>query len=298
VRDFAALDPSFLSKGRNDRMHPILFELAHHGASRTIGSYGVFVALGVAIAGYGAVRTSIREGMDVGATFVLLAAIAAAGFSGAWITFGVVELARTGTLDAIRSGGGLVFFGAPIGGTLCALWLGPRLGLDVARLADGSVPFLALGHALGRVGCLLGGCCYGGAFDGPWAIVYTHPLAPAAHPAIARHPTQLYEALALFAIAIAFALAGRIGRAGTRAALYAATYCALRFVVELSRGDAIRGVWGAGLSTSQAISLAGLALALSVLALRTTALKTTALKTTASRAGAPRSRGAGSGSGA
>lgn len=269
-------------------MHPILFDLAHHGAHRTIGSYGVLVALGVAIAGYGAVRTAIRERMDVGATFVLLAAIAAAGFSGAWITFGAVELARTGTFDAIRGGGGLVFFGAPIGGTLCALWLGPRLGLDAARLADGSVPFLALGHALGRVGCLLGGCCYGGAFDGPWAIVYTHPLAPAAHPAIARHPTQLYEALALFAIATVFALAGRSGRAGTRAGLYAATYCALRFVVELFRGDAIRGVWGAGLSTSQAISVAGLALALSVLALRTTA----------SRVAAPRSRGAGSGSGA
>jgi phosphatidylglycerol:prolipoprotein diacylglycerol transferase len=233
-------------------MHPVLVELP--GGTRAIGSYGLLVLLGIAVAGGLAVRATARARLDVGAAFAVLALAVAGGLAGSWLTFALVELVRTGSLDAVARGGGLVFFGAVPGG-LVAAWAGGRwLRLDVVRVLDLAAPGLAAGHALGRMGCFLGGCCFGKAFDGPWSVLYVHPLAPAAHPSVPRHPTPLYEAAGLLGIALvlAFLPLRRVG-VGARAALLLALYAVLRVATELTRGDAVRGVL-AGVSTSQAIA--------------------------------------------
>jgi len=242
-------------------MHPIVGVLEFGGVSRPIGSYGVCVALGIALTGWVVVRATSRDGLDVGAAFAGLAMVVGLGFATAWLTFGVIDFANTGSLERVLEGGGLVFFGSVPGGAL-GLWITQRwLGLPVIRVLEGSLPGLAAGHAVGRFGCFLGGCCFGRPFDGPWAVSYTHPLAPASLPAgVFRHPAPLYEAAGLLILGAVFALSpkGKMG-SGRRLAAYVAAYCVLRFGVEMIRGDLIRGVF-VGLSTSQWVAASGLAL--------------------------------------
>lgn len=243
-------------------MHPILIDLG----ARSIGSYGVMVALGVAVSGFAAVRAAHRARLDVGLTLAALACVVAGGFAGAWIAFGLVEVARTGSLSWLAHGGGAVFFGAVPGGALAAAAAGRWLRLDWLRVLDLSVPGLAAGHALGRIGCLLGGCCYGRPGGGAWAVLYTHPIAPGAHPSVPRHPAPLYEAVGLLALGAAFALIPpRRAGDGSRALAYLAAYAALRVAVEAFRGDAIRGVW-LGASTSQIVAVVALLGAAALLA--------------------------------
>ncbi len=243
-------------------MHPLVGVLEVGGVSRPIGFYGVCAALGIAIAGGLVIRATHRARLDVGAAFAGLALVVGLGFASAWTTFGALDLATIGSLERILAGGGLVFFGAVPGGAL-GLYVTKRwLNLDVVRVLESALPGLAAGHAVGRFGCFLGGCCYGRPFDGAWAITYTHPLAPASIPAgVWRHPTPLYEAAGLLALGFVFALSP-IGQAGSgrRLTAYVAAYCVLRFGVETLRGDLVRGVF-AGLSTSQWIAALGLVLA-------------------------------------
>lgn len=245
-------------------MHPLLGVLELGGVSRPIGSYGVFVALGILVAGTLAERAAEAHEVDAGRAIAAIAAVIGLGFASAWLTFLIVDVARTGTLGALAHGGGLVAFGAVPGAAL-ATWGGQRLlHIPSIPILARALPGIAAGHALGRVGCFLGGCCYGAPFDGPWSVVYADPLAPAALvPGIARHPSPLYEALGLVAIGLAFALVpARPGSAARRIAAYVAAYCVLRFAVELTRGDAVRGVFTGGWSTSMALALAALAAAL------------------------------------
>lgn len=242
-------------------MSPIVYELTIAGVSRPIGGYGLAVAIGMLVSGLVATRAAQRARLDVGAVIACCGYAVAGGLAGAWLTFIAVEWARTGTpMTALRSGGGLVFYGAVPGGATAA-WLGARyLGVPFARVLDLSVPGIAAGHAIGRIGCFLGGCCYGTEHHGLLSVVFTHPLAPASHPPIPRHPVQLYESAGLVALGLVFAMTP-VGHArGDRALAYVVGYGALRFAVEALRGDGIRGVWGP-LSTSQGISILAMAAA-------------------------------------
>jgi len=128
------------------------------------------------------------------------------------------------------------------------------------EVRDEVAPTTLAAHAIGRLGCFFGGCCYGRPFDGPWAIVYERSLVGAA--AVPRHPSPIYESIGLLGLGLAFALVPpRRPGSGHRAALWLGGYCALRAVLELFRGDAVRGVFG-GVSTSQWLALLGLAVAL------------------------------------
>ncbi|MEC7524585.1 MAG: prolipoprotein diacylglyceryl transferase family protein [Myxococcota bacterium] len=239
-------------------MHPFLGEIELGGVSRTVGTYGALLAAAIFVTGAMVVRAAGRDRQDLGLVMAALACTVGGGFVGAWLLHAGVEWVRTGTPSA----SGIVFFGAVPGGALGMLAAGRWLGLDVVRILELSLPGLGVGHALGRLGCFFGGCCYGRPFDGAWAITYSHPFAPGAHPPVPRHPTPLYEAGGLLVLALVFALwpATRPG-SGRRAAAYLAGYCALRGLVELTRGDAIRGVW-AGVSTSTLAAAVGLAAAL------------------------------------
>ena len=249
-------------------MHPYLGVLRFGEIERPIGTYGALVALGVLVAGFMAVRAASRDRRDIGLTFAALGCTVAGAFLGAWLTFGVVEWIRTGSPAAAWEGGGVVFFGAVPGGAAAMLLAGRWLRLDVVRVLDLSIPGLAIGHAFGRLGCFAGGCCFGRPFDGPWAVLATDPLAPAAHPAVPRHPSALYEAGGLLLLGLVFALvpARRPGD-GARGLAYLGAYAGLRFLVELTRGDAVRGL-ALGLSTSQLIAIVALVLVFAFFASR------------------------------
>jgi phosphatidylglycerol:prolipoprotein diacylglycerol transferase len=238
-------------------MLPIVGSFELFGFERPIGGYGLAVALGVLVTGTLVGRVAYRSKLDVGAVIATLGYTTGAAFGGSFLLFLIVEALRTGDPGAGLRTGGLVFYGAVPTGALVS-WIAARgFQLPYLRILDLCAPAIAAGHALGRLGCFLGGCCFGAEWHGPWAVTFTHAMAPAAHPMVPRHPTQLYEAAGLMVLAFVFALAPvrRVGD-GRRILAYAMSYAVLRFFVETMRGDAVRGIAWNALSTSQIVSIA------------------------------------------
>jgi phosphatidylglycerol---prolipoprotein diacylglyceryl transferase len=134
-----------------------------------------------------------------------------------------------------------------LGGIVCG-WLAVELAkrqLGVRR-STGDLFALALpaGEAVGRIGCLLNGCCYGAPCTWPWAV-YQHGAW--------RHPTQIYSALAaLLILALLLALRKRLWREGDLFWLYLLAYGLSRFGIEFLR---FRDHLYAGLSLAQWFSL-------------------------------------------
>src|SRR4029079_16672387 len=155
-----------------------------------------------------------------------------------------------------RSGG--VFYGGLIGATLVAFWYIRRHALPLWTTCDMFAPGIALGHVIGRLGCLAAGCCYGLPTNKPWGITFTDPFAAlnVGTPLnIPLHPTQLYEAGAELLILMFLLTTERKGRAypGRTFWGYMLLYAISRFIIEFYRGDE-RGMI-MGWSTSQFISL-------------------------------------------
>jgi phosphatidylglycerol:prolipoprotein diacylglycerol transferase len=169
-------------------------------------------------------------------------------------------------LSLVRAGG--VFYGGVIAALIVALVLVRRYGITIWTAADLFAPGIALGHVIGRLGCLLAGCCYGRPTSVPWAITFTNPVAATnvGTPLdVPLHPTQLYDAGAELIILFVLLATERRGRpfAGRTFWLYMLLYGASRFVIEFYRGDD-RGMI-AGLSTSQFVSALIVPLALLML---------------------------------
>src|ERR1700752_4042397 len=78
-------------------------------------------------------------------------------------------------LSLARSGG--VFYGGLILAVSVALWYIRRIGLPLWTTCDVFAPGIALGHVVGRLGCLFAGCCYGKPTAMPWGITFTDPFA-------------------------------------------------------------------------------------------------------------------------
>src|SRR5881628_805664 len=159
-------------------------------------------------------------------------------------------------LTLARSGG--VFYGGLILAVLVALWYIRRAGLPLWTTCDVFAPGIALGHVIGRFGCLFAGCCYGKPTTKPWGITFTNPFAAAnvgTPLGVPLHPTQLYEAGAEFLILVLLLATERKGRpfAGRTFWLYMLLYAISRFIIEFYRGDD-RGTVGI-FSTSQFISI-------------------------------------------
>jgi phosphatidylglycerol---prolipoprotein diacylglyceryl transferase len=136
-------------------------------------------------------------------------------------------------LGNLFSGSGLTWYGGAIGGAIAVcLWARWRGFLNLTLL-DVAAPALALGYAIGRVGCQLSGDGdYGKAWDGPWAMSYPDGTVPTTEEV---HPTPVYEALAMGIGAwILWRLRDRV-RAGVLFALYLLYAGAERFLVEFLR---------------------------------------------------------------
>jgi phosphatidylglycerol:prolipoprotein diacylglycerol transferase len=126
--------------------------------------------------------------------------------------------------------------------------------------ADVLAPGLAVGQAVGRLGCFAAGCCFGRPTTVPWAVTFRDPYATRAVGTpldVALHPTQLYEsAAALLLFLLLLWLSKRKRFHGQIALVYLFVYAAARFVIEFYRGDPSRGtVLGGWVSTSQFVAL-------------------------------------------
>jgi phosphatidylglycerol---prolipoprotein diacylglyceryl transferase len=238
-------------------MHPILLELG----PLTVYTYGLLLAaaylLGLKLA---MVRAEAR-GLDHARVMDLGIYIIISALVGAKLLLVVTDYKSffgdpRELLTLARSGG--VFYGGLILAVAVALWYIRKVGLPLWTTCDVFAPGIALGHVIGRLGCLFAGCCYGKPTTVPWAITFTNPDAfanvgtPLNQP---LHPTQLYEAGAELLILLLLLVTEKKGRpfAGRTFWLYMFLYAVSRFVIEFFRGDA-RGNVGI-FSTSQFISL-------------------------------------------
>jgi phosphatidylglycerol:prolipoprotein diacylglycerol transferase len=233
-------------------VHPELVRLHYLGIDRVIYSYGAMIVLGVAVGIAVGVARAPRFGVARFDELAVGLLGVVGGLVGAALLFDVVQWRAVLADPTILTRPGLVFYGGLVGGAFAAWRYCRAYGVSLLDAADAGAPGLALGHAVGRVGCFLGGCCYGRVVDAKFPLAVQ--LAGAW-----RHPVQLYEAAGLVVLAVVTALLPR-RRRGAVLLSYVAGYALLRLVVEHWRGDDLeRGVVAHTVSTSQLIALVVLA---------------------------------------
>jgi phosphatidylglycerol:prolipoprotein diacylglycerol transferase len=165
--------------------------------------------------------------------------------------------------------GGLVFYGGLIGGIIGAVAYLRRAGAPIIPVGDLVLPYLALSHAIGRVGCFLNGCCWGSLTNLPWGVCYPKSfwgaynqhiheklITKAATHSLPVHPTQLYESIGLVIIFLVLRLTyRRTQRTGLIVSLYPLLYGLLRYFNEYFRGDSNRPFFELTVSQMVAVGL-------------------------------------------
>lgn len=239
-------------------MHPILIDLGFW----QIPSYGVLLAIGVVVGLWRARVRAVKGGLDgdrivdFGLWLVIWALL------GSKLLLVLVELPRyikhPGEIVMLFRAGG-VFLGGFIAAIIAAGVLIRKYDLPALKAFDALTPSISLGQAIGRLGCLAAGCCWGGHCDLPWAITYTDPRAAEALGTplgVTVHPFPLYAVLANLGIYGILAWMYQLKlKPGRVFAAYLILYGGARFLLEETRGDAIRGfVFDGALSTSQLIT--------------------------------------------
>lgn len=149
--------------------------------------------------------------------------------------------------------GGSVFYGGLLGGLVAGGISAKVQRLPADIVTDCAAPSIALFHGFARIGCFMGGCCYG--IEWEYGVTFTKALVKSAN-GVPRVPVQLFEAAFEFALfALLFILLMKTNRfRGKLLALYLLCYSVGRFFLEFLRGDDYRGFLF-GLSTSQIISI-------------------------------------------
>ena len=238
-------------------MHPILFEIN----GWPIYSYGVLLAAAYLAALQLAVVRARRRGldgtkiMDLG-IYLIIAALVGAKLLYLIVDFDHFRNQPKDLFSLFRVGG--VFYGGLIFALIAAIFLVRRYQLRIWTVADLFAPGIALGHVIGRLGCLFAGCCYGIPTSRPWGITFTDQAAAlnSGTPlGVPLHPTQLYDAGAELLIMVLLLVTERRGKTfeGRTFWLYMLLYAISRYIVEMFRGDE-RGIL-MGMATSQFISV-------------------------------------------
>ncbi|MEK6885951.1 MAG: prolipoprotein diacylglyceryl transferase [Nanoarchaeota archaeon] len=203
-----------------------------------------FVILGTIIGAYvyylGTKKAKINSKINSEDLFFLIIGAFLGGILGAkipiWILNWNTILLASGTDKLLLIIGGRTIVGAIIGGFLGVEITKRCLGI---KISTGNVfaPALAIGVAIGRIGCYVLGCCYGKITDVPWAIYSFGAL---------RHPTQIYE---IIFHSIAFIIMWKkLSKEGdkmkpyTLFPAYILAYAVFRFFMEFIRGDTVPGI--------------------------------------------------------
>jgi len=222
----------------------------------TLQTFGLMFALAFIAAGT-LIAVRLREiGKPVDWAYEIGFSALVGGIVGSRVYFVVqnYDSVKDDLLGNLFSGSGLVWYGGALGGALAVLLWAWYRGFLSLTLLDLTAPALALGYAVGRVGCQLSGDGdYGKAWDGPWAMAYPDGTVPTTEEV---HPTPVYESLAMgFGAWLLWQLRDRF-RTGILFALYLVYAGAERFLVEfLRRNDDV----ALGLTTAQWESLAMIA---------------------------------------
>lgn len=209
-------------------MDPIAF----HIGSKPIYWYGIMVALGFLAAVTHWNLLGKKEGRPRGFGSDFGFVVMFSGIIGGRLAYIIAHWREyfSEPMEILRlDHGGLIYYGGFIGGCIAVVVFARMYKESVTSLLDFAITAIPLGHALGRIGCFINGCCYGAPGNWPWCV-YTVGAV--------RHPVQLYETafnLALYAFLLWYY--PRKKKDGTVLALYLMFYSEWRFVIEFLRGD-------------------------------------------------------------
>jgi len=244
-------------------MRPVLFTLGDVG----IPSFWVTALLGFVLA-FLVVRSDLRRrgyGVDLAYDMILYA------YVGGWVGARLFliptawDIFTRDPIGFLLSGSGWVWYGGIIGGAIAMVVLARDRGLAFMELADVAAPALAIGLAMGRIGCQLAGDGdYGVPTSLPWGMSYPDGVVPTTERV---HPAPLYEMTACFAIfAYLWRRRWQSPPAGDLFARYLILSGVTRFLIELVRRNP---AWLVGLTTAQWISLAMMGIGFYLLRQRT-----------------------------
>jgi len=209
-------------------MYPTFF----HIGDFEITSFGVLVAIGALVGLWLFSRELTRSGLPASASDAAMAGVFG-GLLGAKLLWVAEHLGDEPFRDLLFSRGGMSWFGGLAGGVGTALIVMWRLRVPIVAALAAATPALAIGHAIGRIGCFLVGDDYGRPSDLPWAVAFLRGLPTTDVPV---HPTQLYEA---FALAVVAWLLIRVRRRRVPDAIVLGRYLVLagsiRFAIEFIR---------------------------------------------------------------
>lgn len=152
--------------------------------------------------------------------------------------------------------GGYVFYGGLIGALIAYNYYCKGMHYSFLRFSNIIAPSIPLVHAFGRIGCFMGGCCYGIHYDGPLSVTFPKNEFVESLGTEPRFPVQLLEAainFLLFLVLFTYAKK-KVRKDGCMLGIYFICYAIIRFSLEFLRGDVERGILF-GVSTSQWISL-------------------------------------------
>lgn len=237
-------------------MYPLLLKLG----PISIHTYGLMVALG-----FFAALSVVRElapasGLDPERSADTAFWLLVVGFIGARALFVITRFEdfAPDPLSVFKIWeGGLVFFGGPLVAIPWSIWWFKRNKISFWKSIDIYLPALTIAHAMGRLGCLAAGCCYGRPTDLPWGIHLHSELVEPSFRGVSLHPVQLYESAALIVFFLGLlVLHKRRKFDGQVGVTYLLAYPFIRSFIETFRGDSVRGfVIDGMLSTSQFISI-------------------------------------------
>lgn len=242
-------------------MFPRLFHIGNF----SLPTYGFLVALGVLVGLWISVRNSEKQGIDPEKAWNLGILVVLAGIVGAkvllivndwsYYTSNPREIFSLGTLQA-----GGVFSGGLIAALATAIWYIRGNRMPALATCDAFAPGLAMGHAIGRVGCFAAGCCYGKETHALWGVIFNNPLAHAwvgTPLGVPLEPTQLFEsAVELANFFILTWLLAKKKFDGQVIGAYLFLYGIARFFLEFLRDDPGRGeVFHGAMSGTQLISI-------------------------------------------
>jgi len=248
-------------------MRPVLFQIGDF----KLYSFGLMAALAMIVPGLVLVRPLIRRrGVSADFAYELIVAASVGGFVGARIYYLIENYAaiKADFWGTAFGGIGFVWYGGLIGGFLAVVgWtLVRHIPLDV--IANAMAPAVAMGYAIGRIGCQLAGDGDYGKVSGlPWAMGYPHGTVPTP-PGVRVQPTPIYEVIVMsFVVWILWRLATRYDKSGWWTFGWFLILSAVeRFVVEFVRRNP---VWFAGLTQPQWVAIVSVIIgAVLVVALR------------------------------
>jgi phosphatidylglycerol---prolipoprotein diacylglyceryl transferase len=234
-------------------MYPTLFRIGNFDVT----TFGVMVATGALVGLWIFGRELARRGLPATASDAAMAGVFG-GLLGAKLLWVAEHIGDEPFRDLLFSRGGMSWFGGLVGGVGVALLVMKWQRLPLLATLAAATPALAIGHAIGRIGCFLVGDDYGRPSDLPWAVAFPRGLPPTT----ARvHPTQLYEMAALFVVGW---LLIRWRRQGVPDATVLGRYLvlagAIRFAIEFIRvNERILGPFTLAHLVSLALVIAGTA---------------------------------------